>query len=208
VDPAADAARDLDFVRSVLDRTQRRLDPHAFHFVSWGAIVLVWYPAENLLALGGYPGSWRVALGAASLLLGSAASALGERRIAREEKDSGLPPADAVLSRQVSLVVWGSLLPALALTMFGPALGFLPGPRVPLVWGAAYAAMAWMMGVVYSREFLFAGGGIFAGFVAAMALPGYEGLVLGPAMGLGMIVPGVIAERRVRRRGSAGGAEA
>ncbi len=32
-----------------------------------------------------------------------------------------------------------------------------------------------------------------------MALPDVQGWILGPVMGLGMIVPGVMAERRVRR---------
>jgi hypothetical protein len=208
VDPAADAARDLDYVRSILDRTQRRLDPHAFHFVGWGAIVLVWYPLENALALGGYPGSGRLALGVTALVLGCVVGGVGEFRLARRAAAGDEPPEDTVLSRQVLQIVWGCLGPAILLSAVGPALGMIPGSSVPLVWGLAYAVMAWMVGVVYSREFLWAGAWIFAGFLAALLLPGYEGLVLGPAMGLGLLVPGMIAERRVRRRGSTGGAQA
>ena len=40
---------------------------------------------------------------------------------------------------------------------------------------------------------------IFAGAVAAILLPHWNGYILGPAMGLGMIVPGLQAEARVKR---------
>jgi hypothetical protein len=33
------AARDLEFIRGIVQRTDRRIDPHAFHFVHWGVIV-------------------------------------------------------------------------------------------------------------------------------------------------------------------------
>ena len=35
--------------------------------------------------------------------------------------------------------------------------------------------------------------------VAAMGFPDINGYILGPAMGLGMIIPGMMAEKRVRR---------
>ena len=41
------AAADLEYISSVIKRTQKRIDPHAFHFVLWGAIVLVCYPLLN-----------------------------------------------------------------------------------------------------------------------------------------------------------------
>ena len=51
----------------------------------------------------------------------------------------------------------------------------------------------------YSREYLVSAAVIFAGCIGAMFRPELSGLILGPCMGLGMIVPGVISERRVRR---------
>ena len=50
---ATKAGDDIRYIREVLERTRRRIDPHAFHFVHWGFIVLLWYPAMNLLALRG-----------------------------------------------------------------------------------------------------------------------------------------------------------
>ena len=74
----------------------------------------------------------------------------------------------------------------------------VPGEKIPVVWGIAYAAMAYNVGIVYRAEFLWSGVLIFAGSLLALALPDAQGYILGPVMGLGMIVPGVMAERRVR----------
>ena len=35
------AGNDLRYIREVLERTHRRIDPHAWHFVLWGTIVLL-----------------------------------------------------------------------------------------------------------------------------------------------------------------------
>ena len=40
---------------------------------------------------------------------------------------------------------------------------FIPGPFVPVVWGFVYANMAYMVGVVYAREYLVAGAVICVG---------------------------------------------
>jgi hypothetical protein len=53
------------------------------------------------------------------------------------------------------------------------------------------------VGIVYRREFLWGGLAIFLAAVAAMAWPEWNGMILGPAMGLGIGIPGLLAERRV-----------
>ena len=39
---------------------------------------------------------------------------------------------------------------------------------------------------------------IFLGVIAAIVVPQYNGFILGPCMGLGMIIPALQAERRVK----------
>lgn len=191
------AARELEFIRGILDRTQRRIDPHAFHFVGWGAVVLVWFPLANLFEIQERPGSWSLALSVAAVVAGVAWGMIGEWRLARR---GGGEAEDTVFSRQVDLIVGGTIGPAALLSAIGPATGSIPGEAVPVVWGFAYAVLAYSMGVVYSREYLWSGIVIFAASVAALISVQFAGFILGPAMGLGLLVPGLISERRVRAR--------
>ena len=201
---ARGAADDLSFIRAVMERAQRRIDPHAFHFVHWGAIVLVTYPVLNLLDRAGHRGPmpW---IGGASLLLGMLLSGIREWRLSKRPRLKG---GESLVERQVLQVVWGSLGAAAFVSFFGPSTGFIQGSEAALVWGFAYANLAFMVGVVYSREYLRSGLFIFAGCLLAMVFEEWNGVILGPFMGLGMIVPGVMAERRVRRMAAeeAGGA--
>ena len=191
------AAADLEYITSVIQRTQKRIDPHAFHFVLWGAIVLVCYPllnyfqgTENLPAM-----AW---LGGGALLLGVLGSTFTEVRLARRPR---LPGEDTFVSKQVVLITWANVGPGILLSAVGPASGLLHPAYIPVCWGLLYANMAFMVGVVYGREYLFAGIFIAVGALLALANVEYAGYILGPFMGLGMIVPGLAAERRVARMG-------
>jgi len=189
------ATSDLEFIASVLKRTQRRIDPHAFHYVLWGALVLVCYPLVNWFQnTGNLPGmAW---VGGAALVIGVAGSALTEWRLARKPR---LPGEDTFVSKQVVLITWANVGPGILLSAVGPASGLLHPAYIPVCWGLLYANMAFMVGVVYAREYMFAGIFIAIGAVAALANVEQAGYILGPFMGLGMILPGIAAERRVAR---------
>ncbi|MEM7164990.1 MAG: hypothetical protein AAF581_05960 [Planctomycetota bacterium] len=190
-----EARNDLDYINRVIKQTQLRIDPHAFHCVHWGVIVLLWYPLHNLLQdLGHY--SWLIALAVAALLLGFGLSAGREILLRRRPR---MPGEDTHVVKQVLLIVYSLVFAGSALSALAPMLGLIDGRNVPLIWGLVYANMAFMMGVVYTREFLFSGVAIFGGVILAMIFSEYNGYILGVFMGFGMIVPGVIAERRVRR---------
>lgn len=188
-------ADDLHFIRDVLARTEARVDPHAFHFVMWGALVLVCYPLLNWFELGGRFRSmlW---LGAGALVVGTALSCLLEIRLARRPRLSG---ENTFVGRQVVKIVWLNVGLAALLSAIGPGTGLIPDHAVSLVWGFAYANMAYMVGVVYRPEYLVAGLAIALGTLVAWFVPSYRGFILGPFMGLGMIIPGIMAERRVAR---------
>ena len=188
------AQGDLAFLEDLLRRTSERVDPHAFHYVHWGWIVLVWYPLANVFQLTGRA-SWQLPLGIAAVLLGFTLSAVRERRLVRSPRVVG---EDTHVSRQLALVTAANIGAGFLLSAFGPATGWIAGPDVPIVWGLVYANLAFTTGVVYRRDFLPWAAVILAGTVLAMLLRDYQGLILGAAMGVGMIVPGLAAERRVR----------
>jgi hypothetical protein len=192
---ATTAGSELHFIRTILERTQRRIDPHAFHFVWWGSIVLVWYPLGNLFGLLG-EAWWQVPLGIVALVLGIAGSCVREARLPRPSR---LPGENTFIGRQVVWAVAGCIGGGSVLSVVAPATGFVAGPEVPIVWALIYATLAFMVGVVYAREWMVSGGVIFLAALVAMFLPDLAGFIVGPVMGVGMIVPGVMAERRVAR---------
>lgn len=200
----AEAENELDFITGIVHRTSQRIDAHAFHCVHWGWIVLIWYPLANWFARQGMM-AWYAGTIVVSVLLGTALSVW---RGAAESRHPRLPGGNTFVSAQLGRIVAGNLVAGFVLSFAAPATGFVDGPDVPVIWGLVYANMAFMMGVAYSRDFMISGVAIFVGCMLAMLWPQYNGYILGPFMGLGMIVPGRRAEARVRallREGSGEG---
>jgi len=194
-DSTPDARGDLEYLRAVLARAERRVDPHAFHFVHWGLIVLVLYPLLDWLYREGHSALAAAANGVA-LLLGTTLSVVRERRLSRHSRLEG---ADAVVGHQVMAVAMGSVAAGIVLSIAGAATRFADGQAMPVFWGLAYAAMTGGVAVVYRREFVWSAIAILLATCAAMAFPAWSGTILGPVMGLGLAIPGARAERRVRR---------
>jgi hypothetical protein len=190
-----DPASDVEFLRELLARTRARVDPHGFHFVWWGAIVLLWFPLATWLQEQGQRTAMAV-LGAGCLVLGGVGSAVLEGRLRGRSRLDG---EDSAVGRRVGQIVAANIAAGFVLSALAPATGFVRGETVPLLWGLVYASLAFHVGMVYSREFVWGGAFLLLGTCAAMPLGDTAGYVLGPVMGLGMIVPGLVAERRVRR---------
>lgn len=186
---------DLQFIRGIVERTQARIDPHAFHFVLWGALVLVCYPLLNWFDLRDR-GDLRTYVGLGMLVLGIVGSFLLEARLKSRSRLAG---ENTFVSRQIVRLVSYHIGVAAFLSAAGPATGFIPGPFVPLLWGFTYASMMYAIGVVYTREYTIAGLTILLGTMIALFHVRHAGMILGPFMGLGAMIPGVIAERRVAR---------
>ncbi len=191
----AGAAADLEYIRGVIERTDRRVDPHAFHYVHWGAIILVWYPLAKWFE---HQGNLKAMLwlGIGAVALGALLSTVREMLLAKAPRIEG---ENTFVGKQMMMITFLCIGAGAVLSAVSPNVGFIDGPDIPTLWGLVYATMACMLGVVYRRAFLYAGLFIFAGSVAAILLPQWNGYILGPAMGLGMIVPGLQAEARVKR---------
>jgi hypothetical protein len=192
-----DAAKDVEFLRELVTRAQRRVDPHAYHLVLWGALVLVWYPVVNWLQDQRRFTEMSV-VGGIGLLLGIVGSTVLSSRVAKRTRVEG---QDHALADRIGTVVGANVGVGVVLSVLAPATRFVDGEAVPILWGLVYASIAFHIGMLYSKEFVWSGIGMFLGACAAMFVPHAAGYVLGPVMGIGMIVPGLVAERRVRRLG-------
>ena len=192
------ASNDLMYIREVLDRAHRSIDQSAWPFVLWGTIVLLWYPTHNLMLLNVIPNWWWQLL-----IFASAVGCVGMTVMGRwMKRRPGYAVAEkTIIGRQIARICWAYVGAAILLSVLGPISGVIPGPQVPVIWGFAYAHMAFGVGVAtYSRQYLVSAAAIFAGSVLAMVFTEFNGLILGPCMGLGMLVPGVISMRRAQRR--------
>jgi len=195
IDKKLAATADLEFIKEIMQRTHRRIDPHTFHFLIWGTLVLFGYPLLNWLGQREDFAAMRH-VGLAALAVGMILSAVAEIRLGKKPRLTG---ENTFVAKQVAMIVFANLGLASLLSAIGPATGLIPGLFVPVLWGFVYANMAYMVGVVYAREYLIAGGVICVGAVIALLVPEYGGFILGPFMGLGMIAPAAMAERRVAR---------
>lgn len=191
-----EARAEVRYLDELVQRARLRIDPHAFHYVHWGVIVLLWYPIDNWLRHQG-AGGLRIGLGVGSVVLGIGLSAWRERRLVHTPR---LQAEDADLVRRIVAVVYTSVVAGTILSGLLPARGILHGDDIPLIWGLVYANIAFVTGHLYRPSFLYGAALIFAGVVMAAFLREQNGYILGPCMGLGILVPGLAAERDVRRQ--------
>jgi hypothetical protein len=190
------AARDLELIGRVLEQTRRRVDPQMFHMIVWGTIVLVWYPLLSWLEAAG---RGRACLVVSLVAIGSGVllSAFLGWRHGRHPR---LAATNTLLAQRLGQLTAIFIVTGVVLSFAVPILSPGGGGRyVPHVWGLLYALMLMTLGVIYSREFFFCGLPSLLATLAALHWVDESGYLLGPAMGLGCIVAGTIAERRVAR---------
>ena len=186
---------DLKFIRSMIERTQLRIDARAPITLTWGVIALVGFPMASWLADHGraeqIDSLWFVLL----WLIGAPLSAYFGWRAKKKSATLG---GNSYVSRQIGWV-WLVLVPNGILWSGLVRFGLGMPQLMVFVWAAVYGIGLAVMGILYSREWLIAGVAVFASVpIAAFSLP-QSGLILGVAMGLGCIFPAVIALLRERR---------
>lgn len=184
---------DLKFIRSMMERTQRQIDPASPIMITWGLICLFGYPASHWLAMRGQHIQIN-RLWWALWLLGGLLSMFFGCRMKKREMNRGIR---SYISRQIAWV-WAILVVNGVVWMKSGILRDLfGGPG--FIWAALYGIGISMMGILYSKEWLVAGIGIFIMILVAAVVKPYAYIILGAAMGLGCIIPALIAQRRMRR---------
>lgn len=191
----ADPNRDIEFIGQIIARSERRIDPQAIHFVVWGGLVMVWYPLLNYWQLQNKPQIISMVTGIA-LAVGILTSLIINAAMRRKPR---LKAQNTHVSKQVGMMVSWFIGLGLIITAVGPWAEFISVHDIPTIWGLMYACMTFGIGVVYKKEFIGWAVLILAAAITAMFAKSYNGFILGPAMGLGLIIPGVRAEWRVRR---------
>ena len=167
---------DLKFIRDMVERTHRQIDPGAPIYITWGLLCLIGYTATHFLKtyqMHRHINNTWLALYAIGIPL---CFFFGYRMHKREEARG----VRSHISRQIGWIwfimigngiLWGTF------RFGGRFLG-----DINFWWALIYGIALSMTGVVYSKEWLLAGIGVFIGMVTAAVIEPYADLILGLAM--------------------------
>ncbi len=186
-------AEDLKFIRSIVERTHREIDPGAPTLIMWGLLCLIGYTATHILM----PYQMYRQINNVWLTLyaiGFPLSLFFGYKLYKREEIRGVR---SHISRQIGWIwfimigngiLWGTF------RFGGRFLG-----DINFWWALILGLALSMTGIVYSKEWLWAGIGVFFGMLAAIFIKPYTYLILGLATCLGCVIPSIIALRRLHR---------
>jgi hypothetical protein len=187
------AIDDLALVQRILDATQRRVDPQMFHFVIWGAVVIIWYPLDNWLS--NHHSDVQALVAASALLLGATLSVMaGFMANRRPRLVASDPDFASRIGMSCSVFVGTGVVCSICIGVLGA-----DSRLIPQLWGLLYALMLMTLGVFYSADCFWFGTLALLGAMAAVGRPDLGGYLVGLTMGPAALLAGLIAERRVRR---------
>ena len=183
---------DLKFIRAMVERTHREIDPEAFSMITWGLVCMVIYFGIYFLAIHKMFNCMPYVL-FPSLAVGGIVGGISSYRVSKRQKAQGMV---SHIWKQLNWV-WLILLPnAVLWSILGLFKDYFGGPG--FLWAAVYAIALSMTGIIYSKEWLFGGIAIFISIIAAFFIKPYSYLILGTVMGLACIIPAIIAHLRFR----------
>lgn len=187
------SAEDVRFMRSVVEKTHRQIDPEAISMITWGLVCIVIYVGTYFLVIYQMYNLMPYFL-FTSLAVGGTIGAVSSYKVAKRQKAEG---AVSHIWKQINWV-WLILLPnAVLWSILGLFRDSFGGPG--FLWAAIYAIALSMTGILHSKEWLFGGIAIFIAIIVAFFAKPYSYLILGTVMGLACIIPTIIAQRNYRK---------
>ncbi len=154
----------LQFMRLAIERTRRDFDPEAPVMIVWGLVCMIGYATIYFLVMHElYKWIWPVYL--PLLAIGLCVTVVSGIRVSRRQKKAGLVPQ---ISNQIGWVWMVVLAHGVLWSTLGLFFDFFGGPG--FLWAMVYSIALSITGIIYSREWLWGGIGIFAGMVAAFII--------------------------------------
>ena len=187
-------ADDLKFIRSVIEKTCRKIDPGWAIMVAWGLIVMIGFPVAYFLKTRQLD-TWKWPIYLLLLVISFCVAIYFGAKATMRERKAGLI---SKLSKQIYWVWFILLANGILWTCLGLFRDHICG--FGFLWAAIYGIALSMMGILYSREWLYGGMAIFAGIIAAYFTEPYAYYILGIVMGLACIIPAIIAQRNYRKQ--------
>lgn len=190
------ASDDIRFMRSVVEKMSRQVKPDIHIMIACGLTCMVLYAILFFLKTRQLDKwIWPVGL---SMTIGLFIYAfISLVRIIKAEKKAGFI---SHLGRQVTLVWTFIMLHGLAWTISPVLSGNFCGGDPAFLWAMLFSIGLVVLGIFHSKEWLYGGIGIFA----VMALTYFFGnigyLILGLAIGIGLIIPAIIVQKNYNKQ--------
>ncbi len=184
----------LKFMRSVIDKTSRKIDPGWAIMVTWGLIIMIGFPTAYVLKTRQLD-TWKWPLYLLLLVISICAAIYFSAKAAMRQRKAGVI---SKLSKQIYFVWFILLANGTLWTCLGLFKDHIGG--FGFLWTAIYGIAFSMMGILYSKEWLYGGIAIFAGIIAASFTDSFAYYLLGIVTGLSCIIPAIIARRNYHKQ--------
>ena len=184
-------ADDIKFMRSVVEKMSLQVKPDVHIMIACGLLCMIGYAILYFLKTHQLDKwIWPVGLSLTTVLF--VYTLISLFRIAKAEKKAGFI---SHLKKQVTWVWIFIMLHGLAWTISPVLSKNYCGGDPAFLWAMLFSIGLVVLGIFHSKEWLFGGIGIFA----VMALTYFMGnigyLILGLAIGAGLIIPAIIVQR-------------
>ena len=189
-------ADDIKFVRSVVERMSRQVKPDINIMVACGLVCMIAYAILYFLKTSQLDRwIWPVGLSVMTVLFIYVLFSIA--RIANADKNAGFI---SHLKRQVTLVWIFIMLHGIAWTISPLLSNNYCGGDPAFLWAMLFSIGLVVLGIFHSREWLWGGIVIFVVMILTYFLGNVGYLVLGLAIGAGLIIPAIAVQRNFQKQ--------
>ena len=189
-------ANDIKFMRSVVERMSRQVKPDVHIMIACGLVCMIAYAVLYFLKTNQLDKwIWPVGLSATTVLFIYVLISIAG--IAKAEKNAGFI---SHLKRQVTLVWIFIMLHGIAWTISPLLSNNYCGGDPAFLWAMLFSIGLVVLGIFHSREWLWGGIGIFVVMILTYFLGNVGYLILGLAIGAGLIIPAIVVQRNFRKQ--------
>jgi len=190
-------ADNLRFVRSVVEKTYKQVNPDSHTMIMWGVICLIGYPAIHFMSTPQFH-KWIPFVGWPLIAIGLCYIFITLFIVTKRDKKAGFIP---LIRRQLTWV-WVIIMVMHGLTwsILGTAFNNYCAGDPGFLFAILFSIALSITGIFHSKEWLYGGIGIFIGTLLAFFIKDYGYIILGLATGAGLIIPAIIVQRNYRKK--------
>lgn len=190
------AVDDIKYMRTVMEKMIRQVKPDIHIMIACGLTCMISYAMLYFLKTSrSDKWVWPVGISLTGILFIYALVSLV--RIFKAEKKAGFI---SHMKRQVTWVWIFIMLHGLAWTISPVLSNNFCGGDPAFLWAMLFSIGLVVLGIFHSREWLYGGIGIFAVMVMTYFLGNIGYLILGLAIGTGLIIPAIIVQKNYNKQ--------